>query len=290
MKIRTIFLAFCLAAGQLALAQEQVKVELSLERDKYLANESLEVRVRVTNRSGQTLHLGKETDWLTFTVSSADNRIISRYSEVPVVGEFVLENGERGTLKVDIAPHFGIEQPSRYRVIATVNFRELGVLATSDAMPFDIQKGANLWSQEFGVPRRTADGGGPPEVRKYALQTASTRFYLRLSDPRGVKVFKVLPLEDAVSYTSPKTQFDRAGNLHLLYQTGARSFYYWIVDPDGNLLVRQTHVYNEGHGPKLVIDGKGSVQVLDGARQLAPTDLPPANKPGAPPASQPPTL
>ena len=78
MKIRTTFLALCLAGGHLAQAQEQVKVELALEREKFLANESLEVRVRVTNRSGQTLHLGKEADWLTFTISSADNRIISR--------------------------------------------------------------------------------------------------------------------------------------------------------------------------------------------------------------------
>ncbi len=287
MKNRITFLAGWLAGGYLALAQEQVGVELVLDRDLYLANEPLEVRVRVTNRSGQTLHLGKEADWVTFTVTSSDNKIIPRYGELPVASEFVLENVQRGTLRVDLAPYFGLDQQGRYRVVASVNFRELGVLAKSEPATFDIQTGITSWSQEFGVPKRPAEGGGPSEVRKYSLQTAAGRFYIRVADPTGVKVFKVLPLEGAVSYTSPQTQLDKASNLHLLYQSGARSFYYLVISPDGDLLLRQTHVYHEGRAPKLKNDNEGNIQVGTGARQPAPTDLPKPDEPGLLPVDKP---
>ena len=290
MKNHITWLACWLACGHFSLAQEQVSVEVLIEGERYLANEVLEARVRVTNHSGQTLHLGQEVDWLTFTVGSYDNKIIARYGEVPVICKMVLENNERGTLRVDLAPYFGIDQPGRYRVIASVNFRELGVVAKSQPVPFDIQKGATMWYQEFGVPKQPGNGGGPPEVRKYAIQTASAKYYLRLSDPTDVKVFKVLPLDGAVSYTTPQTEIDKAGNLHLLYQTGPRSFFYWVIDPDGNLRLRQTHVYSDGRAPKLKKNGSGSPIIENGARKLTPSDLPKADEPAASPAAKPPAL
>ncbi len=288
MKNLFTFLACGLASGHLALAQ-QVSVEVSVDGDQYLANEALEVNVRVINRSGQTLHLGKEPDWLTFTVSSYNNRIIPRYGEVPVVSPFVLENGERGTLKLNVAPYFGMDQPGRYRIIASVNFRELGVVAKSEPIGVDIIRGVTLWSQEFGVPKRVGEASGLPEVRKYTLQKLSKKIYLRVSDPPGVKVFKVVLLDGAVSSETPKTQLDKASNLHLLYRTSGQSFYYWVTDPDGDLLLRQTHVYNENRPPKLEMDRQGNVQVKNGARQLSPTDFPKLDELPAPPAAKPPT-
>ena len=289
MKNQITLLACWLACGHLALGQERVSVEVFVGADQYLATEALDVRVRVTNHSGQTLQLGKEADWLTFTVGSYDNKIIPRYGEVPVVSPFVLDNGKQGALKVNLAPYFGMGEPGRYRVIASVNFRELGVVAKSEPVGVDITRGVTMWSQEFGVPKRAGDAGGPPEVRKYTLQKTTKKLYLRVSDPTGIKVFKVLPLNAAVSSGSPQTQLDRAGNLHVLYQTGAKSFYYWVIDPDGDLVLRQTHVYHENRPPKLKSDGKGSIQVDKGARQLAPTDIPSTNEPAPPPAATPPT-
>ena len=288
MKNRITILACWLACGFVVLAQ-QVSVEVFIDEDEYLANESFEVRVRVTNHSGQTLHLGKEADWLTFTVGSINKKIIPRYGEVPVVSPFVLENDQKGTLHVNLAPYFGMEEPGRYRVIASVNFRELGVLAKSEPVGFYIIKGFTVWSKEFGVPKRAGDVSGPPEVRKYTLQKTSKKLFLRVSDPTGVKVFKVMPLDGAVSSGTPQTQLDKEGNLHLLYQAGPRSFYYCVIDPDGDLLLRQTHIYHESRPPMLERDGKGNIQTKNGARQPAPTDFPKANATSTPPDIKSPT-
>lgn len=288
MKNLFTFLTGWLACGCLALAQ-QVSVAVTADEEQYLANEALLVHVCVTNHSGQTLHLGQEADWLTFTVSSHNNRIIPRYGEVPVVSPFVLDNGERGTLKLNVAPYFGMDQPGRYRIIASVNFRELGVVAKSEPLSVNVTKGVTAWEREFGIPKRAGDAAGPSEERKYTLLKTAKQLYLRVSDPTGVKVFKVQLLAGAVLSGSPQTQLDQANNLHLLYQTGARSFYYWVIDPDGDLLLRQTHVYHENRPPKLEKDDKGSIQVKNGARQLARTDFPQPNELPEPPAAKPPT-
>ncbi len=287
MKNQITWLACWLACGHLASAQEQVTVEVLIDRDWYLADEALEVRVRVTNHSGQTLHLGKEADWLTFAVGSYDNKIVSRYGDVPMASQFVLENEDRGTtFRVNLAPYFGLDQPGRYRVVASVNFRELGLVAKSLPAQFDIRKGVTSWSHTFGVPKSAGDPDGPPEVRKYLLQSASTSFYLRLTDQTGAKVFKVLPLDGAVAYSKPQTQVDKASNLHLLYRSGSQSFSYWVIDPDGTLLLRQTHVYHADRWPKLKKDEQGGIVVKDGARKPSATDLPAPGGPGLPPAAK----
>src|SRR5687768_10537568 len=50
----------------------QVRVELSFEQETYLPQEPLYASVRIYNSSGQTLVLGKDDDWLSFTVEAVD--------------------------------------------------------------------------------------------------------------------------------------------------------------------------------------------------------------------------
>ena len=47
-----------------------VTAEVTLEQDQFLPNEDVRVAVRVTNRSGQPLQLGKENDWITFSIQA----------------------------------------------------------------------------------------------------------------------------------------------------------------------------------------------------------------------------
>ena len=51
-------------------ASAQVTVDVVLDQEQFLPSESLPVAVRITNRSGQPLHLGADTNWLTFSVES----------------------------------------------------------------------------------------------------------------------------------------------------------------------------------------------------------------------------
>ena len=97
-----VLLAFCRASAQL------VDVKVVLDQDQFLPSETLPLAVRITNRSGQTLHLGADPDWLTFSVESDDHFIVVKNSEVPVLGEFDLGSSQVATKHVDLQPYFDL--------------------------------------------------------------------------------------------------------------------------------------------------------------------------------------
>jgi len=51
-------------------ASAQVSVEVATEQDQFLPSETVPVAVRITNRSGQLLHLGADAMWNRRTASS----------------------------------------------------------------------------------------------------------------------------------------------------------------------------------------------------------------------------
>jgi len=256
-----------------------VTVEVTLDQEQFLPGEALPVAVRITNRSGQTLRLGGDPDWLTFSVESHEGFIVGKNGEVPVTGEFVLESGNRATRRVDLAPYFNLAQPGRYHIIAQVHIKEWDRQIASDAKSFDVTQGLKLWSEEFGVPPPAGATNPAPEVRKYILQQANylrgqLKLYLRLTDAAESKVFKVFPLGPIVSFGEPEKQLDSRSNLHVVYQTGARSFAYTVINPDGNVVLRQTYDFATSR-PRLRANQEGNFTIVGGARRVTVNDVPP---------------
>ena len=255
----------------------QVLAEVRLEQAHYLPGEALVAAVRVTNRSGQTLHLGSEADWLTFSVESREGFVVIKNGEAPVLGEFTLETSKVATKRVDLAPYFSLTREGRYRITATVRIKEWSAQTTSPPKDFDIVEGAKIWTREFGVP---ASGGAnqPPELRRYTLLQANLvrseiRLYFRLSDGRESKLMKVFPIGNMVSFGRPDVELDGQNRLHVLHQNGAHTSRYTIITPDGEVVTRQLFDFVETRA-RLRMDREGKISVAGGARRLTEDDLP----------------
>jgi hypothetical protein len=289
-------MVFC--AGLVALsflsASAQVSVELTQDQDQFLPGEALPLAVRVTNRSGQTLSLGAEDDWLTFSVQNREGGVVPKLGEVPVTGEFQLESSKVATKRVDLAPYFSFSQPGRYLVQATVKIRNWDHDITSPPRAFDVIEGAKLWEQEVGVPGTSGVSNSAPEVHKYILQQANyirgqIRLYLRVVAPNG-KNLRVISVGQMLSFSHPEPQTDKLSNLHLLYQSGPHTFSYLIYSPEGEMVGRQTYEFGNAR-PRLRVEEDGTVDVVGGLRRLMSSDFPPAvpaleppPSPAAPPA------
>ena len=266
-------------------APAQVTVELVLDQEQFLPGETLPVAVKITNRSGQPVHFGTDANWLTFSVESVDGFPVTKNSEVPVNGEFDLESSQMGTKHVDLQPHFGITKPGRYRVTATLRIHDWAKQITSPAKAFDIINGARLWEQDFGVP---VAGSAVPQMRKYAMEEANylreqLRLYVRVSDASETRVFKVVAIGPMVSFSQPEAQVDRASHLHLIYQSGAQSFTYAEITPDGDLAHRETYDYFNTR-PRLAVNQDGDVIVQGGVRRVKPSEMPQLLTPNQVPA------
>jgi len=286
MKKIAAVIAGCLAV--IGSATAQVTVEVTTEQDQFLPGESLDVAVRIINRSGQTLHLGADSAWLTFSVESRNGLVVSKKGEVPVQGEFTLDSSKRATKRVNLAPYFGLSTPGRYTITATLRVADWNQQIVSPAKGFDIIAGSKLWEQVVGLPKIAAVSNQPPELRRYILHQANylkqLMLYVQVTDADG-KVYRVFPLGPMLSFGQPEPQVDKTSNLHVLYQDGPRTFSYSVVDPDGMLIVRRTYDYTSR--PRLKATEDGGFEVVGGTRRLTPKDIPaPAisDRSAAPPA------
>jgi hypothetical protein len=269
-------------------APAQVAVEVTMEQDQFLPSEALPVAVRITNRSGQPLHLGADANWLTFDVESADGFIVVKNAEVPVVGEFDVGSSQVATKHVDLEPYFGLAHPGRYRIIATVRIKDWGAEMPSPPKYFDVISGAKLWSQDFGVPAPAGVTNAAPEVRKYTLEKANylrlqLRLYVQVSDTAEARVFSVVPIGKAVSFSDPDTQVDRYSNLHVLWQSGASYFTYAVVNPNGELVKQEIYDYVTAR-PRLYMAEDGTLSVVGGVRRVKPEEMPMVKAPDELPA------
>lgn len=271
----------CLAMGLAlwtGLARAQLTVEVQLEQQQFLPGEALPVAVRVTNLSGQTLRLGEDDHWLTFSVEAEDNRVVRRLGEPSVREPFVLESSQRATVRLDLAPYFELTRQGRYRLQATVRIDAWDREFSSPPVDFFIITGARLWEREFGLP--SAEPGSVPLMRKYILQEANylkrnLRLYLRITDPTETQILRVIPLGSIVSFAQPQPQLDGASNLHLLFQNGRATFAYYVINPEGEILVRQTYEI-AGSRPRLGLDASGRIAVVGGQRRYTVEDIPPS--------------
>ena len=255
-------------------ASAQITVEVTMNQEEFLPGEAVPVAVKITNQSGQRVHLGEQANWLTFTVQSSDGFVVMKTGEVPVLGEFDLESSQRGTKHVDLAPYFTLQRPGQYSVTATLRIKDWSAEMTSKAVTFDVISGAKLWAQDFGVPTTN----GMPEMRRFTLEQASylhnqMRLYVQLSDTQEMRVYKTKELGPTVSFNKPQAQVDRLSNLNVLWQSGAQSFDFCKLDPDGNVLDHE--VYDDyGTRPRLTVNDNGDVGEAGGVRRPKPGDLP----------------
>jgi hypothetical protein len=268
-------------------ASAQVTVEVTMEQDQFLPGESLPVAVKITNQSGQQLHLGAEANWLTFSVESADGFVVVKNAEVPVAGKFDLVSSKVAIKRADLQPYFGLSRPGRYRVIATLRIKDWSVEMASQVKNFDVITGAKLWSQNFGVPAPAGMSNAAPEIRKYALEQANylrsqLQLYVQVSDAAESHVFKVVPIGKMVSFSKPETQLDSFSNLHVLWQSGAAIFTYAVVTPDGGLVKQEIYDY-AGVRPRLNLNS-GGVMVSGGVRRARAVEMPVLKTPDAMPA------
>lgn len=261
----------------------QVTVSVALDQNEFLPSETLPVIVHITNMSGQTLHFGADPDWLTFSVEAVDNFIVVKTANPPVQGEFKLDSSEMATKRVDLEPYFDLKRPGRYHIVATVHIKDWNTDVTSGPTDFDIVNGAKLWSQVFGVPLPAGASNRPPEIRKYTLEEANylhlqLRLYVQVSDESGMTIFKVRAIGPMVSFSRPEAQLDRFSNLHVIYQNGASSFLYSVINPNGDLVRQETYDYFNVR-PRLRVGADGDVTEYGGVARVKPQPIPQVKSP-----------
>lgn len=280
-RFRKVFLAGLLLGT--ATTRAQISLQVELDQEQYIPREPITAAVRIVNRSGITLHMGRSPDWLSFDVEATDNEFVPRLGEAPVVHPFELPNGARGTRRVNIAPYFDLREVGRYKLIVTVRIPELQQELTAPPAYFNLISGATIWEQPFGW--RPVIDGQPRELqfRRYALVSAMNGkkvvLFARLADRDNLNILRVYRLGRVLTFSRPQARIDNRSNLHVLWQTSAKVFTYVKLGPQLNLILHQTHQYTSSR-PGLRTLPDGQIKVVGGARISNPADFPPPRRAG----------
>ena len=278
-KIGLLAVLALLAASTVQAQLNGVSAELKLDQDQYLAGEDIQLKVRIMNRSGQPITLGTDNDWVVMSITGENGAPCAKLGEMPIQGEFSLQSGEVGTKTLNPTPCFNINRLGRYRITAKIRIPQWHQEIMCKAISFTVGSGVplpNLSNLQFGMPLPPGASNAIPEVRRYSLLKVSylkdIKLYFRLTDSRG-KVLRVFPIAGMTSFSDPEAQIDRYNNLHVLHQTGAKSFSYAVIGPEGQWVIRQTFLYTDTR-PVLRIDADGQIFVAGGARRLTQNDFP----------------
>jgi hypothetical protein len=249
--------------------------------------------LQIINRSGQTLTLGQDDHWVEFTIVGDDGSIADKVADVPVKGEFTLASGQSGTRTLNLTPYYDFRRPGHYRISGVVHLEQWHQDVACRSVGFFVAEGValpNLGNLPVGVPPPPGVTNMPPVVRYYSLLKVGYRskatdqddissqdelmLYFRLTDANG-RTLRVYPLARLLSFSTPEAQLDRSNDLHVLFQTGARSFSYFIMDPEGRMLARQVHEYAGASRPHLAATDDGVIFVRGGFRRYTEADWPP---------------
>lgn len=259
-------------------AQTQpLKVQLTTEHTQFIAQEPMEITIRVLNYTGEALQLnGSDPEWITFSVEALGNKSLVRQAapldvdrSIPPVG-----TGMMATVRVGLVPQFEISKAGRYKIVARVKAGRWGEI-TSEPYFIDIVPGITMWEQEFGVPNAE---GKEPEMRKYKLIQSRNMdapvIYVKVTDIYESRVFGLSALGKMVTQPTPEQITDRANRLHVLHQSGAKSFTYSMINYDGTVLLRMRYEYTDTR-PRLRANENGDIIISGGIRVKSEYDIDP---------------
>jgi hypothetical protein len=246
-------------------------VQVRSAKDTFLVYEAIPVTVSIHNYSSRSLQLeeSNQESWLDFVVLDENNSIVHALGH-PVFGQPVLiPPGETVSQTIDVLPLYELRERGAYRIQAVVK----SPLGNVESAPLRVwlTNGRELWTQEVGLP--TAEGT-PEQFRTYTLLAYrgphDDSLFVGVRDDARQVVYSLVSLGSFLSTVAPQPRADRAGNLHVLYQNGPRSFGYVKVDPSAKALERAAYS-DFASSPTLTVND-GEVSVTGGEQTYPKTE------------------
>jgi hypothetical protein len=264
-----------------------LELQTEIFQDRYLPGESIEVEFRLRNLSGEPLTFRPEDEWLDVTMrrignNAQESSLVPRIGPVRINEVFTVPHTVAVKARLDITSGFGILPPGRYKLDATMLHPATRAPSRATSLLLEVVPGSKIWEQEFGF--RGGGAEAQPELRKYSLQKMTTksevRLYIGVTDATEQTVFRQVALGRAANSDNPQARIDRMSYLHVVHQTGPRTFTHTVVNPVGDTLRRMTYdAVSGGLRPLLKSDEEGRVSLVGGMRRPQSNDIPAAEPP-----------
>jgi hypothetical protein len=248
------------AATALPARAQVLQVSVQTARTNFLLYERVDLLVTIQNIGGTDLVLDNNEGhpWLSFLVSK-HNRLPVRPERDSTFAALSLKAGETKTLRVNLTPLFAFRAEGQYTAAAVIDLPGAGQ-TISDSIPFSVQRGMKVWSQQrsFDNSERTYS------LIRFSPDSDTTKLYLRVEDPAENIVYANLALGNLAAYIDPDVNFDPQGNIHVLQPIALSTYLYTRANADGKVLAQDIFRTYQQIPPRLYKMEDGSVTVIGG--------------------------
>ena len=257
-----------------------LQVKMITDRNNFLPNQAVVVKLLIRNNSSQNVLLADGADWIQFSAHDGRGIPVLRNGNSPQGKPVLVENGKSHIWTYQLAPIFDFSRPGVFTINARIKIRQFNNFKL-DVMPlkFQVVAGVKIAEMRRGVAPRQI--GQPPDLRTYILRSTRvhgrTHLFLRVEGTRGdeMRIYNVLDLGRKVPFGKPQMEMDPQGVTHVFFQFYAKNYRYYQVGPEGQLLVRQTYFFHK-YPPALVRGEDGRVGITGAQREMMEDDFPKA--------------
>lgn len=268
----------------------RISIGLESDRKSYIQYEPINITVKLTNYTGNTLNFGDENK-----PKGSFKLLIGRKSKYgerdkivernDIVGNLRLRAGTTRTLTFQVNNMYNFHDAANYRIRAQIGHQRLGDDYQSSAVNIDVRSGINVWTRTIGVPsyedveekvvkRSDGDGEQPIQKRDVSLRRvhlAGEEIYaLRVEDEE--RVYNVARLGKFIHGNKPMCRVDAMSNIFTLIQVKSKLFACKIFDFNGNLMEEDYYV-SETTVPALHRSpSTGTVTVVGGRKAVEGED------------------
>ncbi len=262
--MRRLLLFVCALTAFLPCLRAQYEVGTSLSAKSFLLFEGIPVRVEITNRSAQPLHIGgRDPEGIVrLSVRNTRNEVIPRTRQPLLPDAWVIPPGATDSREFDLVQLFQIRRADSYRASVVVEI-DLDAF-TSAPMLFDVTNGT-LFEK---VVRRRTD-------RTFSLlginRNGRDELMLRVSDAAEDTPLATYFLERHLRFYPPQMRADERGRIGIFHYSSPSQAVLCTFEPDGTPIRRDYYRVFAGRPAELRIHPETGFAV-DGAERLDPQE------------------
>ncbi len=257
-------------------------VSMKLNKETFVAYESVVATVTVHNRAGSDIVLGgpRGTSWLTFDIYRQGDLLSPRRRDPFGLGAFVLGAGKSVTKTLDLGRAYSLADYGSYSINAAVYFPPLKTYFSSPKKRINVSDSRPFWKQSVGVSQGR---GELASFREYSLlehrDQVRADLYVRLRDAKTPRVYCCFSLGRYLNIRKPQATVDSQNRLHVLHMSQPHMFSHSRISPEGTFLGQDFYRETAGDRPKLMIDSGGGVRVVGGKLHDLDKPQPVADRP-----------
>ena len=261
----TFFSITMLVLLQAQNANCQISVGAKMSKKQFVAYESVNISVTMTNRAGQPIDFVNKLrrKWVEFIVERGTGQTVFAVQDAEYA-PVRLNTGETKTSSFRLNNSYDLSQPGNYTAYVIVRMpgqsAEQGT--RSKKVHFTVIKGHASWKQRAGVP------GAPGDTREYRILNVTsnefTELFVQVEDVKRGKMLATYSMGRNLAFRDYTATLDNKNRLNVLFLTTPTIYSHTVVDAAGKTVSRQYHKKgSKGKVPKMFTTDTGLVGITN---------------------------